>query len=49
LKRQELVTLSTTEAKFVATTHTAKEAIWLQNLCNELFELSEEGIDQGKN
>ena len=29
LKKQELVTLSTMEAKYVAQTHAAKEAIWL--------------------
>ena len=28
-KKQELVTLSTTEAKYVAATHTAKEAVWI--------------------
>jgi len=28
-KKQELVTLSTTEAKYVAATHAAKEGIWL--------------------
>ena len=36
-KRQELVTLSTTEAEYVAITHATKEAIWLQNLLSELF------------
>lgn len=28
-KKQELVTLSTTEAKYIAATHATKEAIWL--------------------
>ena len=37
-KKQELVTLSTTEAEYVAATHTAKEAIWLRRLLTELFE-----------
>ena len=36
-KRQELVTLSTTEAEYVALTHATKEAIWLQNLLSEIF------------
>ena len=36
-KRQELVTLSTTEAEYVALTHATKEALWLQNLLSELF------------
>ena len=36
-KKQELVTLSTTEAKYVAATHAAKEAIWLHRLLTELF------------
>ena len=30
--KQELITLSTTEAEYVATTHVAKEAVWLCNL-----------------
>ena len=37
-KKQELVTLSTTEAKYVAATHAAKEALWLRRLLIELFE-----------
>jgi hypothetical protein len=36
-KKQELVTLSTTEAEYVAATHTAKEAIWIQRLVGEIF------------
>jgi hypothetical protein len=36
-KKQELVTLSTAEAKYVAATHAAKEAIWLRRLIGELF------------
>jgi len=36
-KRQELVTLSTAEAKYVAITHATKEAIWLQNFIKEIF------------
>jgi hypothetical protein len=36
-KKQELVTLSTTEAEYVAMTYAAKEAIWLQQLIGELF------------
>jgi hypothetical protein len=35
--KQELVTLSTAEAEYVATTHTAKEGIWLQHLISELY------------
>ena len=30
LKKQELVTLSTMEAEYVAQTHAAKEAVWLR-------------------
>ncbi|GBE89575.1 hypothetical protein SCP_1602380 [Sparassis crispa] len=36
-KRQDLVTLSTTEAKYVALTHASKEAIWLRSFIKELF------------
>lgn len=36
-KKQELVSLSTTEAEYVAMTHAAKEAIWLRQLIGELF------------
>jgi len=36
-KKQELVTLSTTEAEYVAVTHAAKEAIWLCQLIGEVF------------
>ena len=36
-KKQELVTLSTMEAKYVTQTHAAKEAVWLHHLFTELF------------
>lgn len=36
-KKQELVTLSTTEAEYVAATHAAKEAIWLHRLIGEII------------
>ena len=36
-KKQELVTLSTTEAEYVAQTHAAKEAMWFCQLLTELF------------
>ncbi|GBE78839.1 hypothetical protein SCP_0200360 [Sparassis crispa] len=36
-KRQDLVTLSTTEAEYVALTHTSKEALWLRSFVIELF------------
>lgn len=35
-QRQKLVTLSTTEAEYVAVASAAKEAIWLRNLLNDL-------------
>ena len=34
--KQELVTLSTVEAEYVAATHAAKEAVWLRRLIGEL-------------
>ena len=36
-RKQELVTLSTAEAEYVAATHAAKEAIWLCKLIGKLF------------
>ena len=36
-RKQELVTLSTAEAEYVAAMHTAKECIWLRRLIGELF------------
>ena len=36
-KKQELVTLSTTEAEYVAATHAAKEGVWLCRLVGEVF------------
>ena len=36
-KKQELVTLSTTEAEYVAATHAAKEAVWICRLIRQLF------------
>jgi hypothetical protein len=37
LKRQDTISLSTTEAEYIALTHAAKEAIWLRNILLELF------------
>ena len=36
-KKQELISLSTTESEYVAITHAAKEAIWLRSLISQLF------------
>ena len=36
-KKQELVTLSTTEAEYMAATHAVKEALWLRRLISDLF------------
>ena len=36
-RKQELVTLSTAEAEYVAATHAAREGIWLKNLISEVF------------
>ena len=36
-RKQELVTLSTAEAEYVAATHAAKECIWLRRLIKPLF------------
>jgi hypothetical protein len=39
LKKQEIVSLSTTESEYVTATHGMKEALWLRNLLAEVFEL----------
>jgi hypothetical protein len=36
-KRQEIISLSTTEAEYVAVTHAMKEALWLTSLLGELY------------
>ena len=36
-RKQELVTLSTAEAEYVAATHAAKEGLWLRQLIGEVF------------
>jgi hypothetical protein len=36
-KKQEIIALSTTEAEYMATTHAAKEALWLRSLIGEIF------------
>ena len=36
LKKQGIVALLSTEAKYIAQTHAAKEAIWLRNFINEI-------------
>ena len=36
-KKQELVSLSTTESKYVAATHGIKEALWLCSLLGDVF------------
>jgi hypothetical protein len=36
-KKQELMTLSTTESEYVTATHAAKEVIWLRRFIGEVF------------
>ena len=36
-KRQEIISLSTTESEYIAATYTAKEALWLHQLILQLF------------
>ena len=36
-KRQEVISLSTTESEYVAATHGVKEALWLRSLLSEVF------------
>jgi hypothetical protein len=39
-KRQEIVSLSTTESEYVAITHASKEALWLCSLITQLFPIT---------
>ena len=39
-KKQNIITLSSTESKYIALTHVAKEAIWLQTFVNEVTGIS---------
>jgi hypothetical protein len=36
-KKQDTISLSTTEVEYIALTHATKEAIWLRNILSELF------------
>ncbi|PIL29346.1 hypothetical protein GSI_09397 [Ganoderma sinense ZZ0214-1] len=36
-KKQELISLSTTESEYVTVTHAAKEALWLRSLIGQIF------------
>ena len=36
-KKQEIVSLSTTESEYIAATHAAKEALWLRSLITQVF------------
>ena len=36
-KKQEIVSLSTTESEYIAATHTMKEVLWLQSLIHDIF------------
>ena len=38
-KRQEIVSLSTTESEYVAVTHASKEVLWLRSLITQLFDV----------
>jgi hypothetical protein len=38
-KRQEIISLSTTESEYVTATHAAKEALWLRSLITQLFSM----------
>ncbi|THH04461.1 hypothetical protein EW146_g10169, partial [Bondarzewia mesenterica] len=39
-KKQPIIALSSTEAEYVAATHAAKEAIWLQSFLCDIFDIS---------
>ena len=37
MKKQEIISLSTMEAEYMAATHAAKEALWLRTFINQVF------------
>ena len=39
-KRQEIISLSTTESEYIAATYTAKEALWLRTLISQVFDIN---------
>jgi hypothetical protein len=39
-KKQEIVSLLTTESEYIAATHAAKEALWLRSLLSQIFQPS---------
>ena len=39
-KRQEIITLSTTESEYMAATHATKEALWIQSLISQIFNIT---------
>jgi hypothetical protein len=39
-KRQEIISLSTTESEYIAATYASKEALWLRSLITQLFDTS---------
>ena len=43
-KWQEIISLSTTKSKYVATTYAAKEALWLCSLLSQLFEINSKPV-----
>ncbi|TFY51058.1 hypothetical protein EVJ58_g10760 [Rhodofomes roseus] len=43
-KRQEIISLSTTESEYVAVVHASKEALWLRSLIGQVFAPSMEPI-----
>ena len=43
-KKQEIISLSTTESEYIVAMHGMKEALWLQNLLAEVFELLADAV-----
>jgi hypothetical protein len=44
-KKQEIVSLSTTESEYAAVTHRVKEVLWLRNLLHKVFHPHDKPID----
>jgi len=44
-KKQDIMSLSTTESEYVATAHSVREALWMKNFVSQLFDSLTKPVD----